>query len=163
MATVYRRITKMYGHHPAHLLAYIVSFALVGYTARSMFAHQTVRVLIWFVGAAVAHDLLLLPLYALANAILTAVWRRGRHVQPVAWLNYVRFPSAISATLLLIYLPEITRQRTAQLRDSGLSNHPYLGHWLIVTAVLYAVSAVVYALRVAQVVRRGHAVVASQG
>jgi hypothetical protein len=154
MLTAYRRVAKLYGESPLHLLAFVASFALVGYAAQTLFAHMTIRVAVWFGGAAVAHDLLLLPLYALANVALTWVWRRAPRIGAVSWLGYVRFPTAISALLFLIYLPEITRQRTAQLRDSGVSNHQYLDHWLLAMAVLFALSFGCLSFRVAQLARR---------
>jgi hypothetical protein len=159
VTTACKRIAKLYGGSPLHLLAFVASFALVGYAGQTLFAHMTIRVAVWFGGAAVVHDLLLLPLYALANGALTWVWRRAPRVASVSWLNYVRFPAAISAMLFLIYLPEITRQRTAQLRDSGVSNHQYLGHWLLVTAVLFALSLGILLVRLTQAAR-GHHVVA---
>jgi hypothetical protein len=161
VGNVYKRLRGLYGEHPLHLLAYGASFALAGYAALILVSHQTIRVVVWFAGAAVAHDLLILPLYALANVGLTWVWSRRPQVASVPWLNYVRFPSAISAVLFLVYLPEITRQRTAQLRDSGLSNHAYLDHWLFITGLLFAASAIIYVIRIWQVVRRNHAAVLS--
>jgi hypothetical protein len=96
-------------------------------------------------------------LYAVAILSVTRIWRLAPRSESVPWLNYVRFPGAISLLLLLIYLPEITRRPTAQFANSGLSNHPYVGHWLLVTGILFAVSAVTYAIRLAQVARSGRA------
>jgi hypothetical protein len=158
VTTAYKRIAKLYGDSPFHLLAFVASFALVGYAGQILFAHMTIRVAVWFGGAAVVHDLLLLPLYGLVNAAITWVWRRAPRVGSVSWLNYVRFPAAISALLFLIYVPEITRQRTAQLRDSGVSNHQYLAHWLLTSAVLFALSASVLLVRLAQAGRAGNSV-----
>jgi hypothetical protein len=147
--------TRRYGAHPLHLLAFIASFGLAGYAATALFHRQTIRVAVWFIGAAVGHDILLLPLYGLANLSLTRIWRLAPRTESVPWLNYVRFPAAISLLLLLIYIPEISRRRTAQFANSGLSNHPYFAHWLLVTGILFAISAISYAARLAQVARSG--------
>lgn len=146
MRSSIKAFARVYGANPLHLLAMIASFALAGYASTALFHRNTIRVAVWFVGAAVGHDLLLLPLYGLANLSLTRIWRVGPRSDSVPWLNYLRFPAVISATLLLIYFPEISRRHTAQYSDSGLSNHPYFSHWLLVTGVLFAVSAVVYAV-----------------
>jgi hypothetical protein len=141
-------IRRLYGSGPLHLVGYVASFAVAYYAATGLFRHQTIRVAVWFAGSAIAHDLLVLPLYGIADLALTQVWRRHEALGGVTWLNYVRFPFTISAVLLLIYFPEISRQRTAQLRDTGLTNHPYLDHWLGISAGLILVSAGVFAVRV---------------
>jgi hypothetical protein len=155
MTTILRKFRELYGANPLHLLAFLASFALAGYAASELFQKMTVRVAVWFVGAAVGHDLLLLPLYGIANVGLTKVWHRVPRVDSVPWLNYVRFPAVISLILLLVFAPEITRRRTAQLSNSGLSNHGYFAHWLLITGVLFAVSAVTYAVRLGRVYRSG--------
>jgi hypothetical protein len=108
---------------------------------------------VWFVGAAVGHDVLLLPLYGIADRSLTRVWRRAPQPLNLPWLNYVRFPAAISLLLLLVFSPEITRRNTAQLANSGLSTRPYFAHWLLVTGILFALSAVTYAVQLRRAVR----------
>jgi hypothetical protein len=153
MGTAMRQFKRRYGSNPIHLLAFIASFGLAGYAATALFQHLTIRVAVWFVGAAVGHDVLLLPLYGVANLSLTRVWQLAPRDESVPWLNYVRFPGAISLILLLIFIPEITRRRTAQFSNSGLSNHPYFGHWLLITGVLFAISALVYAVQLGRSVR----------
>lgn len=140
---------RWYGAGPLHLLALLASLALVGYAAHFLVASMTVRVVVWFVGAAVGHDIVLLPLYAVADMSLSQLWRRTSRAEqsPVPWLNYVRFPAAISLLLLLVFWPEISRRHTALQASSELSTQPYFVHWLLVTGILFAVSAVGYALR----------------
>ena len=140
---------RWYGAHPLHLLALLASLALVGYAAQFLLVTNTVRVAVWLVGAAVLHDVVLLPLYVLADRSITEIWRRAprQTTTAVPWLNHVRFPGAISLLLLLIFFPEISRRRTALQSDSRLSSSPYLAHWLLVTGILFAVSALLYALR----------------
>ncbi|HEX3822835.1 MAG TPA: hypothetical protein VHV79_00035 [Mycobacteriales bacterium] len=151
MTTLLNRFRQLYGANPLHLLAFIASFALAGYAATELFHTMTIRVAVWFVGAALGHDLLLVPLYSLANISLAKIWQRVPRPESVPWLNYIRFPVAISALLLVIFFPEISRRRTAQFASSGLSNHPYFAHWLLITGILFAVSALTYAIRLRRV------------
>lgn len=152
-----RSFVARYGANPLHLLALLASFALAGYAAQFLLASRTIKVGVWFVGAAVGHDVILLPLYAIADLSLTRVWRRSSddaESQPVPWLNYVRFPVAISLLLLLVFFPEISRRQTVLTSVSRLTTHPYLANWLLVTGSLFIVSAVSYAVRLRLAGRR---------
>jgi hypothetical protein len=155
MTRILRKFRELYGANPLHLMAFIISFAIAGYAATELFQKMTVRVAVWFVGGAVGHDMLLLPLYGIANVSLTKIWSKVPRVESVPWLNYIRFPAVISLILLLTFSPEITRRRTAQYSNSGLSNHGYLAHWLLITGVLFAISAIVYAVQVGRAYRSG--------
>ncbi|MGH3392930.1 MAG: hypothetical protein ACRDOO_29030 [Actinomadura sp.] len=155
-----RWVAVRYGADPLHLLALLACFALAGYAAgRVVVAGIWVGFAIWFVGAAVIHDLLLYPLYALADvAAQRSPWRRRAH-QPTQgrprgavpwppWINYLRVPLALSGLLLLVWFPLILRRAAERYRASvGLDPSPYLGRWLLVTGVLFAGSALAYALR----------------
>ena len=56
----------LYGENPLHLLAMIGCFALVGYVVTMVVDDPSAWwLLVWFVGAVIAHDLVLYPLYAL--------------------------------------------------------------------------------------------------
>lgn len=150
MTTLMALFKRGYGSNPLHLLAFIASFGVAGYASTALFHHQTIRVAVWFVGAAIGHDLILLPLYGLANLSLTQIWRIAPRPEFVPWLNYVRFPAAVSLLLLLIFFPEITRRRTAQFANSGLTDQAYFAHWLLVTGILFGLSAIIYAVRLRQ-------------
>jgi hypothetical protein len=143
-----------YGAHPAHLLLVLASFALAGYASVQLLATRTIHVGVWFIGSAVGHDAILLPIYALADVALVRLWRVAPGPRGAAWLNHVRFPGAIALVLLLVYAPEITRRHTAQQSNSRLSTQPYLSHWLAVVAILFVVSALWYAVRLVLVRRR---------
>lgn len=140
------------------LLALLASFAVAGYAGVRLLAGNPVGIGTWFVGSAVVHDLVLFPLYAGVDAALVTLVRRRPALATVAgvpWLNYLRVPVVISGLLLLVWSPLILRLSTdTYLSASGLSPQPYLARWLAVTAVLFAISAVTLAVRVA-VVRRG--------
>src|SRR5262249_27530030 len=108
------RAVRGYGANPLHLLALLASFAVAAY-AVSHLAHEStfVRILIWFLAAVIGHDLILFPLYALADrsfsGALRALWRRGTPAA-VSPLNYIRVPLLGTGLLFLVYLPGIIRQ-----------------------------------------------------
>jgi hypothetical protein len=154
----------LYGENPLHLLAMLGCFALVGYVVSFVYEDPSVpALLIWFVGAVIAHDLVLYPLYALADQPLVfARWARRRgpdHRPPrVPAINHVRAPALGSLVLGLIYLPTITRHGEDALRfTSGLDAAGIFRHWLLITAALFLGSAVVYAVRLGVAARRGDA------
>jgi hypothetical protein len=63
-------------------------------------------------------------------------------------INYVRIPVAFSLLILLAFFPLILGLSEPEYhRASGLTTQPYLWRWLAVTGVLFAGSAVLYALR----------------
>lgn len=147
---------RLYGANPLHLLAMIASFALAGYAAQSLIQSRPIAVGVWFVGAAIGHDVILLPLYAIADqgARLVLPHRRRRAAGTVStpepanggWQNYVRVPAAISACLLLVYLPSIARLSDAFTPTTGLSSQGYFVRWLGITGVLFLLSALTFAV-----------------
>lgn len=142
------RFARHYGSHPLHLIVLLACFALAGYAALKLIRDETMMVLVWFVGAAVGHDLVLVPLYALIDCGL----RRDRTPpRDIAWLNYVRFPAVISGLLLLVFLPSIARLSDVYSDTTGLSSSGYLVRWLGVTGVLFLGSAVLFALRLRRI------------
>ncbi len=169
------RFRAFYGAHPLHLLALLASFALVGYVI-SVLGPVALwnpdvwwqSILVWFLGAVVLHDLVLFPLYALADRSLGAGLRavRGRvKTQPrVLVLNYLRVPFLASALLLLVFLPGIIEQGTDTYRAAtGQTQEPFLGRWLLAVAVIFGVSAVAYAVRLGVAARGGSTVATNQG
>lgn len=134
------------------LLALLASFAVAGYAAIRLLAGNPVGIGAWFVGSAVVHDLVLFPLYAGLDAVLVLLLRRLpalATVRGVRWLNYLRVPAVVSGLLLLVWSPLILRLPTAFHAASGLSEQPFLLHWVAVTVVLFGVSAAILAARVA--------------
>lgn len=144
---------RWYGAGPLHLLAFLASFALAGYAALRLLGGNPVGVGIWFVGCIIGHDLLLFPLYALADSSLVTVLRRRTPTPapdkpaPVPWVNHVRFPAVVSGILLLVWAPLIFRLPAGFDAITSLSTEPYLERWLAVTGVLFAGSAALYAVR----------------
>jgi hypothetical protein len=157
------RIRHWYGANPLHLLALLAAFALAGYAVRAVIAAGQFRgFAIWFAVAIIGHDLLLFPLYSLADLSVQRLlpWRAARRrgsrqaatvpgaVPGPPVINYVRIPVAFSLLLLLAFFPLILGLSGPEYhRASGLTTQPYLWRWLAVTGVLFAGSAVLYALR----------------
>ncbi len=154
-AVVVRRFLHWYGAGPLHLLTMVGCFALAGYAAAELLPSNAVGIPIWFAGAVIGHDLLLMPLYSLADRSAMAVFRHRRpHLPTVPWINYLRVPLVLSGMLLLIWFPLIFRLPTRFPATTTLSLDPYLWHWLAVTGTLFLLSATALALRVGAV-RRG--------
>lgn len=97
--------------------------------------------MIWLVGAVIVHDLLLLPLYsALDRASARAL--RG------ADINYLRIPVGLSLLMLGVFWGTIAgRGARTYHAVSGRSYDGYALRWLLVTAVLFAGSALLYLAR----------------
>lgn len=107
-----------------------------------------ITLLLWFLGAAVLHDLVLLPLYSAVD--------RGLVRLPVSLRNHVRVPAAAAGLTFLVFLPGITGQGAdTHLAATGLDKSPYLGNWLLLVAALFAVSALIYLGRSLRHRRRG--------
>jgi hypothetical protein len=139
---------RWYGANPLHLLAMIGCFALAWYAGAGLLHAKAVGVVVWFTGAVVGHDLILMPLYALADKSVMVVFRhRPPKLPTVPWINYLRVPVVLSGLLLLIWFPLIFRIPSRFPRTTDLSLDPYLGHWLVVTGALFLLSAVALAVR----------------
>ncbi|WP_187366146.1 hypothetical protein [Trebonia kvetii] len=143
-----RWFRRWYGANPLHLLVMLGCVMLTGYAGAALLQVKAVGVLIWFGGAVVGHDLILVPLYVLADRSVMTVFRhRPPKLPTVPWINYLRVPAALSGMLLLIWFPLIFRIPSRFPRTTDLSLNPYLGHWLAVTGVLFLLSAAAFALR----------------
>lgn len=149
------RLGRAYGANPLHLLALVACFALAGYVAIHLVSDPlVVRIVIWFTAAVIGHDLVLFPLYALADRSLNGVlrvlpspWGNNR-IPVVSPLNYLRIPALGAGLLLLLFLPGIIEQgQQTYLSATGQTQRPYLDRWLLLTAAMFALSAGVYAAR----------------
>ncbi|MFE3560531.1 hypothetical protein ACFXKW_37635 [Streptomyces sp. NPDC059193] len=139
---------EVYGSSPLHLLLVLSSFALTLYAGVRLLDGDTIGVLVWFVGAALLHDLVLLPLYTLTDrAAQAALGVRGhaahgdRPSPASGRINYVRVPAFISGVLLLTWFPLILGQVGHYTAYTGLPDDVFLGRWLLITAVLFGLSA----------------------
>jgi Na+/melibiose symporter-like transporter len=131
------------------LLVHAAAFAVAVYAiAQIVRGGSVVNFAAWFAGAAVLHDLVLLPLYSLLDRLARAHSRRPT-ARGVAVINHVRVPALISALLLLVYFPLILGLSDRNY-FAATGHHPsgYARDWALITAVLLAVSALLYAIRV---------------
>jgi hypothetical protein len=143
-----RRQLRWYGASPLHLLALLACFGLAGYAAARLIPSRPLAVAAWFLGAVVGHDLLLMPLYSLADrSVMAAIRHRDPQLPVTPWINYVRVPAALSGLLLLVWFPLILRLPSPYHASTTLSADPYVWHWLAVTGALFLLSAVAFALR----------------
>jgi hypothetical protein len=145
-----------------HLLTMLSGFALLAYILTT-FKPATLwnpgtwwqSIAVWFAAAVIAHDLLLFPLYALADRVLSA--RIGRRPTPdrvsppkVSPRNHIRVPALGAGLTLLIFLPGIIEQGApTYYAATGETQQPFLGRWLLLTAAMFGVSALGYAARLA--------------
>lgn len=162
MRTLLTRVTAFYGANPLHLLALLGSFALAGYAALQLLGQPMVLLMAaWFLGAVIGHDLVLFPLYALADrslrgALRAVTARRRRPVPRVSPVNHVRVPVLGTALTFLLFFPGIIQQgESTHVAASGLTQDPYLERWLLLVAAMFLISAIVYAIQVGRVSRSG--------
>ncbi len=138
---------RWYGSNPLHLLALIGCFALAGYAGLRLFDARPLAVAVWLFGAVLAHDLMLFPLYALVDRSVQGVLRhRPVPIPAVPWINYLRVPVLLSALLLLVYFPLILGYPPGYALITGMPLSVYFERWLLVTGVLFAISAVAFAV-----------------
>ncbi len=155
---------RLYGSRPLHLLTMIAGFALLGYVVATVKPVTLWNpdvwwqsILVWFGAAVVAHDLVLFPVYACLDRLLsrsrTSSPARARPRLPV--LNYLRVPTLGAGLTLLVFLPGIIEQGATTYRAAtGQTQDPFLGRWLLLTGAMFALSAGIYAARSAMVRRR---------
>lgn len=146
---------RLWGAGPLHLLGHA---ALIAITAaaltvmfREVFAPRPWNLVLWLLGGAVLHDAVFLPAYSAVNvAAARLLGRRGAATTAprVPLLNYVRVPIVISGVLLLTYAPRIFAGQPQNF-ERALGHPPpdYLARWLLVTGVVFAASALAYAVR----------------
>ncbi len=155
-------LRERYGASSLQLLLLLSSFALALYAGVRLLRGDPLGVAIWFVGAALLHDLVLLPLYTLADRAAqalvggprTAASRRAGRVPPV---NYVRVPVLLSVLLLVVWYPLVLRRVPGYRPATGLDPDVFLGRWLLLSAAFFAVSALCLLVATARRRRRGRA------
>lgn len=143
---------RVYGSHPLHLLTLVAGFALLGYVIATV-KPETLwntnvwwqSIAVWFAAAIIAHDLVLFPIYALADRLLTV---NRRSVANVPVLNYIRVPALGAALTLVVFLPGIIEQGApTYLAATGQTQEPFLGRWLLLTAAMFAASAIAFVIK----------------
>ena len=150
------RLRASYGASPLHLLGLLATFVVAAEAVVRWFdaGSDVIKILIWFLVAAIAHDLVFLPLYSVLDRITSraAAGARGR---PSAWTSaYVRIPLLLSGLLFVVFFPLILGTGAGSYRAAtGHAPHGYLQRWLIATAALLVASAVLHELHVRRLQR----------
>lgn len=140
-----------YGAGPLHLIAVIASLAIALYAILRIFEiPSTGGILLWMGAAIVAHDFIAMPVYSLflriAEEGVDATVRPRRRA--LLTLNHIRIPAAFSAVLLLLSFPLVFQIDEPRYRiTTGLDLDRYLGNWLLITGVMFAVSGLLLALK----------------
>ncbi|MFA4929825.1 MAG: hypothetical protein WC558_15020 [Patulibacter sp.] len=154
---------RTYGASPLHLLLHLAGIALAAWALSQAFdprySASAFNLLLWLVAGLVLHDLIALPLYVVADRVARAAWSvprwlRGRAASApvlgtVRGNGHVRFPLVVSAVLLLVYLPNILgKAPKGHFFSTGLPEQPdFAARWLLITAGLFLLSALIYAAR----------------
>lgn len=149
------RFRSLYGADPLHLLALIASLLIAGAAFAGWFQSfpgaVAFKIVAWFLGAIVAHDLVLLPLYSLLDRIAFGPRRPDPTRRPpgrASDVNYLRIPALLSALLFLVFFPEILRLGDhAFFVASGLHQRTFLVRYLLICAALFALSGLAYAIK----------------
>jgi len=138
---------ERYGDGPLHLIAVMASFTLAGYAFTEVARNPgPLSFVIFFAGAIVAHDLIAFPVYSLLNAVA------GRTTETVGLdattINYVRVPALLAAFAFIVWFPLILGlSDSLYVADTGHQRPAYLERWLVLTAALFALSGLLYAVR----------------
>ncbi|MEV6678951.1 hypothetical protein AB0N09_19165 [Streptomyces erythrochromogenes] len=141
-----------YGASPLHLLLVLASFVLALYAGIRLLKGDAVGVTIWFVGAALLHDLVLLPLYSVTDRAAQYLWHAGAGAAPAGGLsrpsiNYFRVPAFVAGVLFLVWWPLILQHGGHYTASTGLPADGFLARWLLITAGLFIASAAVLIVR----------------
>jgi hypothetical protein len=151
---------RLYGERLFHLIVVLAALALGAYTisvlgVRNLFNPNVwwQSIAVWFAVAVIGHDLILFPLYALADRLLprTRSTPKDADQRPsgrIPLTNYLRMPTLAAGLLLVMFLPGIIEQGAPTYQAAtGLTQAPYLSRWLLLTAIFYLASALCYAVR----------------
>jgi hypothetical protein len=146
-----RWFKRLYGSNPLHLLVSIACLAVAAYAALLLAKGGDVKgIIIWFAVAIIGHDLILFPLYAVADRSIRGVLTHRPPALPkVQWINHLRVPVVISAILFGMWWPLMFNVPKEYTEKTDLPTSPYLGHWLMVTAALFLLSALAFAVKLA--------------
>jgi len=140
-----------YGAGPLHLIAVLASLAIALYAILRIFEiPSTGGIVLWMGLAIVVHDLIAWPLYTLLMRIaeegIDATVRPRRRA--LLTLNHIRIPAAFSLALLLISFPLVFAiDEPYYAATTGLDLDRYLGNWLLISGVMFAVSGLMLALK----------------
>jgi hypothetical protein len=157
MTELSRLFRRLYGEHLLHLIVLLGALALAAYTVSVLGLDQLLNpvvwwqsIAVWFAVAVIGHDLVLFPLYALAERFLPKGHRRAKPVNPrrVPLVNYIRMPTMAAALTFALFYPGIIQQGAfTYTAATGLTQEPFLDRWLLLVAGFYLTSAVCYVVK----------------
>ena len=102
----------------------------------------------FFVGAIVAHDFVLYPVYTLTDRVIRRLGPGATKRPGPPWINHVRIPALLSGLLLVMFFPLVLGLGERTYRSAtGLDTGPFLGRFVLVAAVLFAGSGLSYLWR----------------
>lgn len=142
---------RLYGASPLHLAAHLVGLALAAFALdRVLSAGGVPQLLALYLGLVIAHDLIFVPLYSGVDRVMRrALTRFSSQRDGIPMINHVRAPLLISALLLLIYSPLISGLSDSFYFDlSGHHLERFVSNWMLLTAVLFLGSGLIYGARV---------------
>lgn len=139
-------LRRAYGAGPLHLLGHTIVIAISAYALsimfRASFAPEPLNLVLWLLGGAVLHDLVFLPAYSAVNVAARRLFGDGTAI------NYVRVPIIVAGILLLAFLPRIAERQPGNFeRALGHAPPDYLSRWLLLTALLFVGSAVIWGVQ----------------
>jgi len=159
---VLNQFRRLYGADPLHLLSFVAGGLISGAAVYGWFdsfvTSDSIRILIWFLGAAIAHDLVLLPIYSVLDRGALLGLRvhslhppsdppaAPPHHRPPGWV-YLRIPALFSGLIALVFFPEALRlgNTTFQIA-SGMTQDVYLSRLLLTCGAAFALSGLAYAI-----------------
>lgn len=146
-------IRRLYGDRALHLIVLLAALALAAYAISVLGVANLYNpkvwwqsIGVWFAVAVIGHDLVLFPLYALAERLLPMP-RRPRQYDDhhVQLTNYLRIPTMATGLTFLMFFPGIIEQGAAFYHNAtGLTQAPFLHRWLLLAAAFYTIAAVWY-------------------
>ena len=127
---------------PLLVLAHLTLLPLCAWALLEMLDGRAAqRIALWLIACVIVHDLVVLPLYSGADRALRRVVGDGT-------INYLRVPAGLSLLMLAVFWGTIAGAGERAYRaTSGQTFDGHATRWLLVTAVLFAGSAVVYLVR----------------
>ncbi|GIF62273.1 hypothetical protein Ais01nite_03080 [Asanoa ishikariensis] len=142
------RLRADYGAGLPHALLLLACFTIAGWVVFLVSGEATLwRMLLWFVGAAVAHDLVLFPTYAALDRLLRRTTGTDSAARR-ALLNHIRFPALAAGLLFLVFLPGILDLgKDTYQAATGQPRVSYFIRWLAVSGALFTLSGAVLAIR----------------
>lgn len=132
---------------PLRLLSTAISLLIVGFAVWMIFRDDhPVAIAIWFLAAAVGHDLIAFPVYSTLH--VAAYGRATRPQRPPPRdpqaINFLRVPVFLSAIMLLVWFPLILGLSSTDLAVKTGNEPDFMARWLLLSAALFALSALAY-------------------